>query len=178
MDLMPSPIDKTISRKAEALNKDLFKHGQYYYHHKDIVKLLNKLSKYSEAPNNDNLLWGDCISTCINIKNMIHKIGIGGTDILQIVKQCVIACMLDIKNSNYEYKKIGNKDFISDIVPHVDKNCKIDYIRKCIKRRKNYDETGNTDQFIDAPIHKTPSYVHILIQALIYLYLYCITPAA
>ena len=90
MNLIKSPSPSTIDRKANNLNEELFKNGQYYYHNKDIVKLLNKLGGYSEVPNEDNLLWGDCISTCINIKNMISSLGIGGSDILQVTTHCFI----------------------------------------------------------------------------------------
>ena len=160
---MSSPNDRTIDRRADKLKNDLFKHGQYYYHQKDVIKLLNKLGGYTEAPNEDKLLWGDCISTCINIKNMMKSLGVGGSDILQIVKQCIVACMLDIKDNEYERTKVGNKDLIKKTVPHTNDHCRNDWIDKCIERRKKYDLFGDPDDFIDAPKHKTPSYVHIFL---------------
>ena len=56
MNLMKSPNDKSVDRKAEKLNKELFKDGRYYYHKKDVIRLLNKLSGYEDAPNEDQLL--------------------------------------------------------------------------------------------------------------------------
>ena len=103
-----SPNDKTVDRKADKLRKDLFQSGQYYYHKKDIVRLLNRLSDCEEAPDTDKLLWGDCISTFIAIKNVIQRLGVRGSKILQVIKQSVVACMLDIKEDRYD--KIYNEE--------------------------------------------------------------------
>ena len=158
MNLMSGPGDSTVSRKAEKLNKELFNHGQYYYHLEDIIKLLNHLSGYSDAPNEHNLLWGDCIATCIAIKDMIRKLGVRGSNILQIVKQCVVACMLDMKDD-----KIMNKELISEMLPHEDVQCKRDWIQKCVDRKEMFELFDEPDFFVDAPeSNRTPSYVHIV----------------
>ena len=143
---MSSPKDKTIDRKAEKLGKELFKHGQYYYHKKDIIRLLNKLSEYDQE-NEHKLLWGDCIGTVIAIKNMIKRLGMRGSNILQVVKQCVVGCMLDIKEEKYDM--IHNKELIRNLLPHKNDECKRDWIQKCVDRRQIYDLFEEPEFFVD-----------------------------
>ena len=58
-NLMSSPDDKTMDRKA--------RHGQYYHHEKDTIRLFPKSSEY-DPENKHNLLWGDCIQLLFLLK--------------------------------------------------------------------------------------------------------------
>ena len=82
------------------------------------------------------------------------------SNILQVVKQCVVGCMLDIKEG--EYDKIYNKELISEILPHKNDQCKRDWIQKCVNRRQLYDLFEEPEFFVDMPkTERASSYVNI-----------------
>ena len=83
-----------------------------------------------------------------------------GSNILQVVKQCVVGCMLDIKEEKYD--KIHNKELISKILPHKNDECKRDWIQKCVDRRQLYDLFEEPEFFVDLPqSERASSYVNI-----------------
>ena len=169
---LPNCSDSTISRIARELNKKLFENNRYKFTLDNLVKLLNQLSGYQNAPHN-NIKWGYALLAIIAMESVFKLMGVRGTDKQQQVKQCMAGGMLYMDGD-----KIINKKLLDEILPHEDAHTRNEWIDKCVDRRKMLELFDEPEFFADnGQTHDTPSCVSFVLCVVISLYVdagYCV----
>ena len=143
----------TIERHAKELSKKLWQGNKYRYTLANVVKLLNQLSGYDEAPH-INVKWGHALLSVIAMESIFKQMGVRGTDKQQQAKQCMAAAMLYMQGDT-----IVNKKLIDEILPHEDEHARNDWIDKCVMRRKLFRLFDEPEFFVDdGQIYSRPSW--------------------
>ena len=130
-----APSKPTIGRHALKWRNELFGNEKYCYDLQSIIKLFNQISGYDDAPNPNKSLWGSCISALQSVYDVMHTLGVRGSDKQQQAKQSIAAALL-VLDSDY---KIENMDLMKIILPHEDRTTRTDWLDKCIARRQFLD---------------------------------------
>ena len=101
--LLPEPSPSTIERFAREMNKKMFNGNKFRFTLANVVKFLNQLSGYPNAPHN-NIQWGYALLSVIAIESTFKQLGIRGTNQQQQVKQSMTAAMLYTEGDNVTNK--------------------------------------------------------------------------
>ena len=106
------------------------------YNARDIISLLNYISKDISTPNELKIPWGDAIQAACAAKTAVHKIGVKGNKLQQQTKQSIISSFIVLD----ENKNIINKSLINKIAPHKAPQCKRKYIYECADIRGKFND--------------------------------------
>ena len=155
---LPEASPSTIERYARAMNKKMFNGNKFRFTLANVVKFLNQLSGYANAPHN-NIQWWYALLSVIAIESTFKQLGIRGTNQQQQAKQCIAAAMLHMEND-----KVINKPFFHRILPQTNEECRNDWDDKCVVRKNLLEVFDEPEFFCDnGQTFATPSSAIILI---------------